>query len=137
VSILRAVRADFFQPDAPDQVVGMAEWDGRATRISAEDGDVRTVLERVFRPSAVAITDEALLPRGARGETVMEPGDLQWFLAAARLRAEKEGLGVRFVTDTPGGWDPAGAYRPMGLWIAAREGGLEASRQPGLGTPSQ
>jgi hypothetical protein len=137
VSILRAVRAEFFRPDSPDQVVGVAEWDGRGARISTEDDEVRKTLERVFRPSPVAITDEALLPRGTRGETVIEPGDLQWFLAAARLRAEKEGLGVRLVTDTPGGWDPAGAYRPMGLWIADREGGVEPSRQPGLGTPSQ
>jgi hypothetical protein len=38
---------------------------------------------------------------------VAEPGDVEWFRVAARVRGRREGLSVRFVSDRPGGWDPA------------------------------
>jgi hypothetical protein len=129
------VRAEFFRAEAPDQVIGAAEWDGRTARISAEDPQVREALDRIFRPSAVVVTDSSTRPLGASGETVLGPGDLQWFVAAGRSRAESEELQVRFVTRTPGGWDPAGAYRPMGVWVSRREGAGETTET--LGTPSQ
>ena len=127
------MEAEFFVPDAPDRVVGSARWDGMAARIEAEDPKTREALGRIFRSSPVAVADPS--PRGARGPTVLQPGDLQWFQAAARTRAEAEGLGVRFLTLRPGGWDPAGAYRPMGVWISRREGAGQKTET--LGTPSR
>jgi hypothetical protein len=101
------MRAEFFRRGDQDRVVGAAEWDGRQAVVQADDLDMRLRLRRVFRPSPVAIDDPASRPPGASGETVVEPGDLEWFRAAARIRAGREGLAVRFVTDVAGRWDPA------------------------------
>lgn len=90
------MRAAFFRADAPDEVVGEAEWDGRRAVISAEDEDVRTALEAVFRPAPVAVN-----------ETVVAPGDLAWFRAAARVRGSEAGFSVRFVSEVAERWDPA------------------------------
>jgi hypothetical protein len=99
------MRADFFRAEAPDTVVGSAEWDGGRAVIEAEDDGIRATLERVFRSASVAVPD--LGPRGPKGEAVVEPGDLRWFRAAAAVRGAQEGLSVRFVTDVAGRWDPA------------------------------
>jgi hypothetical protein len=101
------MRADFFRPDAPDDVIGTVEWDGQRAVPEAEDARVREALTRIFRPSSVALDDRSMRPPGAAGVTVVEPGDLEWFRAAALVRAPKEGFSVRFVTTAPGGWDPA------------------------------
>lgn len=92
------MRAEFFRADAPDEVLGTAEWDGRRAVIGADD-EVRATLERVFRSSPVRVGDSR--------EAVVEPGDLEWFRAAARVRGAEEELSVRFVTDVAGRWDPA------------------------------
>ncbi|MGH2654452.1 MAG: hypothetical protein ACRDHV_08915 [Actinomycetota bacterium] len=99
------MRAEFFRADAPDRVVGEAEWDGRRAVITAGDDDVRATLDRVFRVSTVAVDDAT--PGGTGGKTFAEPGDLEWFRAAARFRGAEEGLGVRFVNEVPARWDPA------------------------------
>jgi hypothetical protein len=101
------VRAEFVRSDAPDRVVGVAEWDGRRVQVEIEDQEVRAALGRVFRVSSVAVDDPSLRPAGTTGETVVEPGDVEWFRVAARVRGRREGLSVRFVSDRPGGWDPA------------------------------
>jgi hypothetical protein len=101
------MRAEFFRPDAPDQVVGSAEWDGRRAVPEVKDAHIREAIGRIFRASSVALEDGSMRPPGTRGETVVEPGDLEWFRTAALARAPKEGLSVRFVTAAPGGWDPA------------------------------
>ena len=101
------MRADFFRPDAPDEIVASATWDGERSVVDAEDTKVRETLARVFRPSSVAVQDRSALPAGASGPTVVEPGDLEWFRSAALQRGAQEGLAVRFVTTAPGGWDPA------------------------------
>jgi hypothetical protein len=114
------MRAEFFLPDAPTEVLAVAVWDGRSARIETADPTVQEAVERVFRPSPLVVTD--VLPRpGTTGEIVVEPGDLDWFRAAAIVRGEREGLAVRFVSETAGGWDPAGAYRSMRAWEADRE----------------
>lgn len=101
------MRAEFFRPDDPDRVVGVAIWDGRQVMIEADDPDVREALTRVFRTSPVSVEDPALRPAGTNGPTVVEPGDLTWFRVAARVRSARQGLSVRFVTDRPPRWDPA------------------------------
>jgi hypothetical protein len=101
------MRAEFFRPEAPGTVVGTAEWDGHRALVQADDEQVQKVLERVFRASSVSIDDPATRPQGTRGPTVAVPGDLEWFRVAAAVRGRQEGLGVRFVTEHPGGWDPA------------------------------
>jgi hypothetical protein len=107
LSILPQMRAEFFRPDAPDRVVGVAVWDGRRAEVESEDEEVRAALGRIFRASSVAVDDPSLRPAGTAGETVVEPGDGEWFRVAARVRAPAEGLSVRFVSERPGGWDPA------------------------------
>jgi hypothetical protein len=114
------MRAEFFRPEDPETVVGTAEWEAGSARIDSEDQEVRMALERIFRPSPVGLDDPGL---GDPSSSVVEPGDIVWFRAAARVRGESEGLEVRFVSRTPGGWDPAGSYRPLEAWVAVREGG--------------
>lgn len=115
------MRAEFFRPGEPETVVGTARWDGRGVAVEAEDPVAREALERIFRPAQVAVDDPALRPAGVHGPAVVEPGDLTWFRSVALVRGEQEGLGVRFASDSPGGWDPAGAYRRLGEWVALRE----------------
>jgi len=114
------MRAEFFRPEDPETVVGTAEWEAGSARVDSEDQEVRMALERIFRPSPVGLDDPGL---GDPLSSVVEPGDIVWFRAAARVRGESEGLEVRFVSRTPGGWDPAGSYRPLEAWVAVREGG--------------
>jgi hypothetical protein len=115
------MRAEFFRPDAPDEVLAVVAWDGRSAHVEMAEQSVREALERVFRPSPLVVTDVPSLSTGTTGETVVEPGDLDWFRAAAIVRGKREGLAVRFVSETAGGWDPAGAYRSMRAWVADRE----------------
>jgi hypothetical protein len=117
------MRAEFFRPDDSEAVVGIAEWEAGAARIESDDPKMRTALERVFRPSPVALDDPALRDPASSGAAVVEPGDLEWFRTAAVVRGERENLKVRFVSRTPGGWDPAGSYRPLEDWVDVREGG--------------
>jgi len=88
--------------------------------MQSDDDHVAKALWRIFRPTAVAVDDPALRTAGTAGPVVLAPGSLQWFLVAARVRAEAEGLRVRFVPEarTAMGWDPAGAYRPFGDTVA-------------------
>jgi hypothetical protein len=101
------MRAEFFRPDAPDEVVAAADWDGRRVVPEEKDDRARESLRRIFRPSSVAVDEGSMRPPGASGKTVVEPGDLEWFRTAALVRGAQEGLGVRFETTEPGGWDPA------------------------------
>lgn len=115
------MRAEFFRSDDPETVVGAVEWDGVRVHIRSSDEDLRPVLQRIFRVSPVAVDDPSRRALGTGGPVVVEPGDLDWFLAAGAARGSQEGLEVRFATDTPGGWDPAGYYRRMGDWVGERE----------------
>jgi len=121
------VRAQFLRPPGDDAddggpgeaqdeappIVGAATWTGAGVVIEpGADPETQTAIQRVFRPVPVIVDDPSLRPLGASGPTLLEPGDLRWFLAAARTRASAEGLAVRFVPPGRGiGWDPAGAYR--------------------------
>ena len=69
------------------------------------------------------IDDPSLRSPGSRGPTILEPGDLRWFIGAASSRAERESLSVQLVaSDVPVmGWDPAGAYRTFQESVERRE----------------
>jgi hypothetical protein len=115
------MKAEFFRPDAPGEILARATWNGRSVVLEAETEALREALGRIFRAAPVTLVDASTRHAGTRGETIVEPGDLDWFRAAAIARGEREGLAARFVTVTPGGWDPAGAYRSMRAWVADRE----------------
>jgi hypothetical protein len=117
------MRAEFYREDHPDEPVGVAEWSGSSVRIDAPDPETRRLLNRVFRLSPVSATDPTLADPAASARAQVPPGDLHWFRRAALVRGEREGLRIRLVTEKPGGWDPAGAYRPLEAWEAVREGG--------------
>ncbi len=107
------MRAEFYRPDNPHAVVGVAAWSGGGVEISAEDDSVRESVRRIFRPTPVAIDNPSLRSFGTSGPVLLSPGTLRWFRAAAESRATGEGLRIRFVPESGGaiGWDPAGAYR--------------------------
>lgn len=126
------MRAEFFRKRIPDKVIGVAEWDGREVAVQAKNAPVRQVLDRIFRPSPVVVEDPAMRPAGSHGPAILAPGGLGWFMAAARVRGQQEGLGVRFVTDRAGGWDPAGSYEPMNAWVSRQQG--PRARVTSLGT---
>jgi len=107
------MRAEFYRPDDNDQPAGVARWDGRTVHVDAPDEDTRARIVRVFRLTPVVVDDPALRPMGARGESLVQPGSLDWFRIAAAARAGDEALAVRLVPEVQGrgGWDPASAYR--------------------------
>ena len=104
------MRAELYRPDEPERVVAVARWSG--TGASIEVIEPFEGLDRILRPTPVVVSDPALLPRGAHGEAVLQPGSLEWFRAALLTRAPPLGLAVRFVVDdVRNGWDPAANYR--------------------------
>ena len=107
------MRVEFFRPNAPDDVIGRGLWDGKRALVEAEDDEVRAKLERVFRITPVVVNDASTRMLGASGESVFQPGSLEWFRAAALTRAGEGELAARIVPDLrPGtGWDPAADYR--------------------------
>ena len=112
------MRAEFVRPDAPDDVVATAHWDGPSDGVRIDpvtDGGVAESVRRIFRPTPVVVDEPALRPPGASGPVILEPGDLRWFIEVARIRAQHEGLEVRLAEDdwSRMGWDPAGSYVPF------------------------
>ena len=107
------MRVEFHRPDEPDTVVATAIWDDGDVRVEAEDDTIRRTLRRAFRPTPVVVDDAALRRQGTHGEVVVQPGALEWFRVAAKVRATQEsGLSARFVPGvTEGGYDPAAQYR--------------------------
>ena len=107
------MRAEFLRADDPTGVVGTATWDGERAVIDADDPRVREVLERIFRSAPVVVDDPSYRSLGALGEAVIQPGNAEWFRAAAYQRARAEGLKARVIPELvgQGGWDPAAAYR--------------------------
>jgi hypothetical protein len=107
------MRAELYRSDAPETNVAVAHWDGRTATVESSADDEIEGLDRLFRPTPVVIDDASLRQLGQRGESLLQPGDLEWFRAALLTRAPRLGLSVRFVPEVePGaGWDPAAAYR--------------------------
>ncbi|MEX2202886.1 MAG: hypothetical protein WD965_02240 [Actinomycetota bacterium] len=105
------MRAELYRPDEHDRVIAVARWAGTGASMEVIEPAVEG-LDRILRPTPVVVSDPALLPRGARGEAVLQPGSLEWFRQALLTRAPSLGLAVRFVVDDlRNGWDPAANYR--------------------------
>jgi hypothetical protein len=81
--------------------------------VEAEDPKLKASIERAFRPIPVVVDDPSLRYPGTSGESVLQPGDLEWFRAVAQVRVLAEtGLVARSVPGvTAGGYDPAANYR--------------------------
>lgn len=103
------------QPDAkpdPPTLVGTAVWRDGVVEIEAGD-ELRPALEHVFRKTPVVTDDAAYRRFGTHGAVQIQPGDLEWFRAAAQVRAAAEaGVIARLVPGvSEGGFDPAAGYR--------------------------
>ena len=105
------MRAELYRPNEPEKVVAIARWDG--TTAWLEPGaDAPEGLDGLLRPTPVVVEDPSLRRQGTHGETVLQPGTLEWFRSALLSRAGSFGLTVRFVSAVrEGGWDPAAQYR--------------------------
>ncbi len=107
------MRAAFYRPDAPDEVVASADWAAGAVTVEATDAVLQAGLERSFRNVPVITDDAAYRRQGTSGEVLIAPGSLEWFRAAAQVRATVEnGLSARLEPGVDeGGFDPAAGYR--------------------------
>ena len=107
----------------PDQVVGRAIWAEPHVGIEANDDGMKETLAKIFRTIPVVVEDASLRTAGTSGTVTLQPGSLNWFMAAARSRAEPEGLEVRFVPGVGAGlgWDPAGTYRTFASQVERLE----------------
>jgi hypothetical protein len=81
--------------------------------VDAGDPNLKASIERAFRPTPVVVDDPSLRYPGTSGESVLHPGDLEWFRAVAHVRVPAEtGLVARSVPGViVGGYDPAANYR--------------------------
>jgi hypothetical protein len=100
-------------PPVPPPAVASASWVGDRVVVDADDPELRASIERAFRPVPVVVDDPSLRYPGTSGESVLHPGDLEWFRAVAHVRVPAEtGLVARSVPGvTLGGYDPAANYR--------------------------
>jgi hypothetical protein len=108
---------EFYDPEDEQKLsVASAHWDAGAVTITTEDDAVRDRLAHAFRRTPVTVDDASYRRLGTHGPVVLEPGDLEWFRAAAVVRVPAEtGLAARFVAETVvGGYDPAANYRRFG-----------------------
>ena len=115
------MRAEFHVDDSKE-VLATVRWARHGLDISA-DREIEAKIRRVFRPTPVVVEDPAYRSSGTSGPVVLHPGSLLWFRSAAQVRAEAEGLKVRFVPEGQDvmGWDPAGAYRTFGETVERKE----------------
>jgi hypothetical protein len=107
------MKVEFYREDAPDDVVAIASWDGRDVTVDCEDEALGVIVTKSFRRTPVVTDDGAYRRQGASGAVQLQPGSLEWFRAAAQIRATVEsGLLARLVPGiTEGGFDPAAGYR--------------------------
>lgn len=107
----------------PPPAVASATWLGDRVIVDAEDPELKASIERAFRPVPVVVDDPSLRYPGTSGESVLQPGDLEWFRAVAQVRVPADtGLVARSVPGvTVGGYDPAANYRRFSEQIARLE----------------
>lgn len=108
------MRAELYRAEDPKAVVAIAAWSNAHASLEVLDPSVDG-LEGLLRPTPVVVDDPSLRGPGTSGESLLEPGSLDWFRAALVKRGESMGLRVRFVAaEIAGGWDPAANYRRFG-----------------------
>ena len=106
------MKVEFHTPEDLETVVGTATWNGKQASIESGDDEVAAKLWRIFRPTPVLVDDAAYRRLGTGGAVAVQPGSLQWFRAAAQVRAVEAGLVARLVPGvSEGGFDPAAGYR--------------------------
>ena len=100
-------------PPPPLPAVASATWLGGRVVVESDDPAIKASIQRAFRPTPVVVDDPSLRYPGTRGDLMLQPGDLDWFRAVARVRVAAEtGLVARSVPGvTRGGYDPAANYR--------------------------
>jgi hypothetical protein len=110
------VKVVFSRPDDEERTqLAEVVWADGTVDARSDDEDLRARLVHAFRRTPVVIDDPALRRMGTHGEVVLQPGDLEWFRAAALVRATEEtGLAATIVPEITGGYDPAADYRPFG-----------------------
>jgi hypothetical protein len=81
--------------------------------VDADDPELKSSIERAFRPIPLVVDDPSLRYPGTSGVSLLQPGQLGWFRAVAHVRVPAEtGLVARSVPGvTRGGYDPAANYR--------------------------
>ncbi len=105
------MRAELYRPEEPEAVLASAMWDRGAVRIEPAAGAPEGLAD-ILRPTPIVVEDPSLRRLGTHGETLLQPGTLEWFRSALLTRAAAFGLEVRFVPGVrAGGWDPAAQYR--------------------------
>jgi hypothetical protein len=110
------MRVEFASPeDEQKTTIATAEWHEGAVTIGSEDEQIRAKLAHAFRRTPVVTDDPSYRRLGTSGPVVLQPGNLGWFRAVAKARAEAEtGLAARFVSGgSVGGFDPAAGYLPF------------------------
>jgi hypothetical protein len=114
------VRVQFYRADDEERTA-LAEvaWADGAIEVTSDDDELASKLRKAFRRTPVVTDDAAFRRRGTYGEVVLQPGDLEWFRAAALVRATAEtGLAATVVPGIiEGGFDPAANYRSFGEQI--------------------
>jgi len=112
------MRAELHRPDEPEEVVAVARWDGTDARLEL-GVEAPAGLDAILRPTPVVVEDPSLRRQGTHGETLLQPGTLEWFRVALLTRSEAFGLVVRSVPGVrEGGWDPAAQYRTFEEQVA-------------------
>jgi len=105
------MRAELYWSSDPETVVAVAIWRPHEMRLEPIEGAPEGV-EELLRPVPIVVEDPSLRRLGTHGETLLQPGTLEWFRSALIARAPDLGLTVRFVPGVlEGGWDPAAQYR--------------------------
>lgn len=105
------MRAELYRSSDPEAVVAVATWRPAEMRIEPT-GDAPDGVGELLRPIPIVVEDPSLRRLGTHGETLLQPGTLEWFRSALIARAPDLGLMVRFVPGIlEGGWDPAAQYR--------------------------
>jgi hypothetical protein len=111
------VKVEFYRVGDEERIT-LAEvaWADGTVDVRSDDEELVAKLRYAFRRTPVVTDDAAFRRLGTRGEVVLQPGDLEWFRAAALGRATAEtGLAATVVPGgAGGGYDPAADYRPFG-----------------------
>ncbi|MBA3691791.1 MAG: hypothetical protein H0W82_10340 [Actinobacteria bacterium] len=107
------MRVELYRSEAPDTVVATATWRGSSVSVDGGDDALRVRIVHAFRPTPAVVDDASYRQQGTRGETVVQPGSLEWFRAVVQTRVTVDtGLAARFAPGiTEGGYDPAAQYR--------------------------